>query len=160
MTKLESILVYIYSKYPNPLELSKARLVKIIYLADWKNVLVNNSQISETKWYFNHYGPFVKEIIDDIRSSEFFEIYSTKNSHGLDKELIRLKSNISIKSVQLTDKEISTIDFVINITSKLYWDDFIRLVYSTYPIMKMPKLSYLNLIELASDYKAFELEPA
>ena len=157
MKKIESILIYIYSNYPNPIELSKARLVKIIYLADWKFALEYNMQISDTKWYFNHYGPFVKEIIDDIRSSKYFSLYTTNNIYGSEKELIKLNNTIPFDEINLTENEKKVIDFVIEKTSKLYWNEFIRLVYSTFPIMKMPKLSNLNLLELAKEYKTEEI---
>ncbi|GGA77857.1 hypothetical protein GCM10008015_18140 [Flavobacterium palustre] len=152
MTKLESIVTYIYQNYPFPLELSKARLVKMIYLADWKNVLLTQQQISETKWYYNHYGPFVKTIIDDIKKSEYFEIFSSQNSYGEDKEIIKLKENTHPNELNLSSSEKETIDFVINICSKLNWSDFITLVYSTYPIMNSPKMSELNLIKSAKEY--------
>ena len=48
---------------------------------------------------------------------------------------------------------LSLIDFVIEKTRKFYWNKFIELVYSTYPIISQEKGSSLNLIELAREYK-------
>ncbi|MNL38335.1 hypothetical protein D3C87_1605380 [compost metagenome] len=125
----------------------------MIYLADWKNVLLTQEQISDTKWYYNHYGPFVKNIIDDIKKSEYFEIFPSQNSYGGDKEIIKLKENINDDILNLSSNERETIDFVINICSKLNWSDFITLVYSTYPVMNNPKMSELNLIKAAKEYQ-------
>ena len=55
--------------------------------------------------------------------------------------------------IEPTEKEQKIIDFVIEKTKKFYWDKFINLVYSTYPIISQEKGSQLNLVELAKEYK-------
>ncbi len=42
---------------------------------------------------------------------------------------------------------------MINATKNKNWEDFIRLVYSTYPCVTQPKGSQLNLVELAKKYE-------
>lgn len=44
---------YIIKNYPNPEELSKARINKIMYLIDWKSAIENEKQITNIKWIFN-----------------------------------------------------------------------------------------------------------
>lgn len=150
MEKTIEILKYLFSNYPNPSELSKARAVKMIYLADWKSAITTNKQLTEIKWIYNHYGPYVEDIIDVIRSDENFEIISDVNYYKQPKEIIRLKKRVQ-SNIDKSSEEI--LDFVIEKTSPLYWDEFIRLVYSTYPIIKEKKLNRLNLVELAKEYK-------
>ena len=62
---------------------------------------------------------------------------------------------INEKNTQLTlsDNVKHVLDFVIEKTAPLSWDDFIKLVYSTYPIVTQPRYSTLNLVQLASLYK-------
>ena len=48
--------------------LSKGRLNKLIYLADWKNCLEHNEQLTTIQWKFNHYGPYVDEIQNVIEN--------------------------------------------------------------------------------------------
>ncbi len=38
---LRDIMLYICDKYPQKRDLSNARLTKLIYLSDWKNILKN-----------------------------------------------------------------------------------------------------------------------
>jgi hypothetical protein len=144
------ILKYLFSKYPNPYELSKARVVKMVYLADWRSAITQNKQLTDIKWIYNHYGPYVDDIISLLREDKNFEITSGLNSYNQPKELIRLSGKVTY-NIRETTKEI--LDFVIAKTSILYWDDFIKLVYSTYPILKEKKLNELNLVKLATEYK-------
>jgi hypothetical protein len=45
------------------------------------------------------------------------------------------------------------LDFVIEKTKDLEWNDFIRLIYSTYPIVTQDKYSKLDLVSLAKEYQ-------
>ena len=74
MEKLKNIIAYFCTNYPYQKELSKARLVKMLYLADWKNSIENGRQLTDTKWIFNQYGPYVNDIIDYLKSDKRFEI--------------------------------------------------------------------------------------
>jgi len=102
------------------------------------------------KWYFNHYGPYVSDIIDTIRNDADFTITSQVNIYGEIKELIKLNEIYS--SPVISSDAQSVLDFVIKKTSSLSWEDFIQLVYSTYPIVTQPKYSNLNLEKLAVEY--------
>jgi hypothetical protein len=150
MEKTIEILKYLFSNYPNPSELSKARAVKMVYLADWKSAITQNKQLTNIKWIYNHYGPYVDDVITTIRNDENFEIISDVNVYNEPKEIIRLKKKVK---AEISNSSKDILDFVIAKTSPLYWEDFIRLVYSTYPIIKEKKLNRLNLVELAEEYK-------
>ena len=149
MEKTIEVLKYLFSNYPNPSELSKARVVKMVYLADWKSAIENGNQLTDIKWIYNHYGPYVVDIIDVIRSDNNFEIISDINYHNKPKEIIRLKRRVDAEIKESTRK---ILDFVIERTSPLYWNEFITLVYSTYPILTEQKLNYLDLPKLAKEY--------
>lgn len=150
MDTLKDIIKYFYINYPKKGELSKARLVKMIYLSDWRSCLVFNKQITDIQWFYNNYGPYVSEIIKSIRTDNEFEIKQVSNMYGETKEIIFLKDGYSIPSVSDNTKNI--LDFVIEKTSPLNWTSFISLVYSTYPVVKQNRYSYFNLVELAREY--------
>lgn len=160
MAKLHDVMSYIISKYPLKHELSNARLTKLVYLSDWKHCLSNNSQITDISWYFNNYGPFVWDVKDAAKGSpDVFLIKEDETMFGSEKTIISLQSNFRIKDANLTADEVKAIDHIIGITKNLYWDDFIRLVYSTYPISKSERYTYLDLKSLASDYKKLKVTP-
>lgn len=151
METLKDILAYFCLNYPYPNELSKARLVKMLYLADWKNSIEHQNQLTNTNWIFNQYGPYVNDIIETIKYDNRFEIIDKTNSYGSPKQLIKVNDNYNIVNLDEENKKI--LDFVINATSVLNYSDFIDLVYSTYPIKVSSKMSQLNLVQLAMDYK-------
>lgn len=150
MENIKDIIAYFCLKYPYSNELSKARLVKMLYLADWKNSIENGSQVTDTKWIFNQYGPYVNNIIDSIKSDNRFEIIDKVNSYGTPKQLIKVHPDYIIK---LNEGVIKILDFVINATSPLNYSEFIDLIYSTYPIKVSSRMSELDLVNLAHDYK-------
>jgi len=151
MRNLEKLIRYILLNYPSVKELSKPRLVKLIYLIDWKYTIEHGSQYTDIKWYYNHYGPYVSEIIDFMKTrTEVFQVDSYSNQYEgitdkfilLDKSQIDLESNIKI----IADK-------FIDYTYKLTWSKFISLVYSSFPIKSSLKYTNLDLIALATEFK-------
>lgn len=154
MTELKDIIAYYCKKYPHKAELSKARLTKMVYLADWKSALERSKQISDIKWVYNHYGPYVDDVTIVAQTDKIFDVESTHNVYGGNKEIVRLKSDNYQPS--LTNTERNILDHIVTITASKYWNPFMELVYSTYPVMTSSKHSELNLVELAKDYKAME----
>lgn len=150
LEKTIDIIKYLFNKYPHPSELSKARLVKLVYLADWKSSIQNGKQLSNIKWFYNHYGPYVDDVIDVLKNDPNFEIESKLNFYNQPKYLIKIIKNIEPK---LQEESRLILDFVIDNTKHLYWNEFISLVYSTYPIIKEEKFNYLDLVKLAKEYK-------
>lgn len=53
----------------------------------------------------------------------------------------------------LTDDEKELLDYVISSSASKNWDDFIKLVYSTYPIITQDRFSKLDLVKLAREYE-------
>ncbi len=150
MATLEDIMTYLYQKYPHKQELSKARFTKMVYLADWRSAMTQGKQMSNIEWEFNHYGPYVEDVSNLARTSDGFEITTTQNLFGGKKEIIKVTKDASSETLTDIDREI--LGFVVSQTSNLFWDDFIRLVYSTYPIMNYPKYSRLDLVSSAKRY--------
>lgn len=150
MDKLRDAVGYICEKYPHKNELSKARLTKMIYLADWRSAITRNEQITSIRWIFNHYGPYVEDVVNTARNDPSFEIVLTETIRGNIKELLRYQGHTNFPSLSKDDKEI--LDFVIETTKSHYWDQFIRLVYSTYPVLSSRRSSELDLTALAKEY--------
>ena len=63
MASIKDVLAYIITKYPYESELSKARLTKLVYLSDWESSVSRGKSITDLEWYFNHYGPYIDEIV-------------------------------------------------------------------------------------------------
>ena len=154
MAELRDIIAYYCKQYPHKAELSKARLTKMVYLADWKSAIDRGRQISNIQWVYNHYGPYVDDVANVAQSDSIFDIESTTNMFGGNKQVVRLRSESY--SPDITNAEKSILDHIISTASTMYWNNFMELVYSTYPILKSDKYSNLDLVSLAKEYKSAE----
>lgn len=52
----------------------------------------------------------------------------------------------------LSEAEVASLDQIIEVTKSLYWDEFIKLAYSTHPIASSERYSFLNLVQKAAEY--------
>lgn len=147
-----SVIKYILSAYPYKDELSASRLTKILYLTDWKNALEHDAQLSKTVWHFNHYGPYVDDFVEIARNDKDINVVNTKTMFGGNKQLFEL-SNKGTTPIHLEDDLKEIVDFVISATKDKNYDDFIKLVYSTYPVISSSKYSNLDLVSKAREYK-------
>ncbi len=151
MEHLRDIVAYICRNYPYQDELSNARVTKMVYLADWRSAILREKQLTNLEWEFSHYGPYVDDVIQVAEGDPAFEVVSTRNLYGGQKELFRVADDVAYPSV--TDEEKELLDFVISSSASKNWDDFIKLVYSTYPIVTQERFSKLDLVKLAGEYQ-------
>ena len=151
MSKLKDVVAYIVKYYPYKGALSKARLTKMVYLADWRNAIVNGTQLTEIEWEFHNYGPFVFDVINMAQQEKIFRVDMGLNSYGDEKWTVSLADKNYVPKV--TDEEAKILNHVISKTAPKVWDDFIKLVYSTYPIRTQPRRSKLDLPKLAKAYE-------
>lgn len=153
MSKLADAIVYFCENYPHKHELSKARLTKMIYLADWRSSIEHQRQLTDLTWVFNHYGPYLDDVVDTARHTPGVTVSSTQNMYGSPKVIVERDSG-PLPPSKLTKADKAILDGVIKQTEALYWNDFIKLVYSTYPIVTQPRYQDLDLPALASAYNA------
>jgi hypothetical protein len=122
-------------------------------VSDWHQALNYQRQITDIDWYFDNYGPYVPDVIR--KAQEFPNIFScesTNNMYGKSKTLVRLIDPSYLP--QLADSEKESADHIIDITKTLNWNDFIQLIYSTYPITSSTRYSTLNLVDKAAEYQS------
>lgn len=157
MAKLYDVMAYLIQNYPNHMahELSNARLTKMVYLADWHQALNQKRQITDIKWYFDNFGPFVHDIENEAAErDDLFVVDLGSNIYGQAKKSFALR-DVSYNPV-LDEDEVKSLDHIIGVTSKLYWAPFIKLVYSTHPIASSERYSYLNLVDKSAEYQAIK----
>jgi hypothetical protein len=150
MADLHDVLLYLVEEYPHKTELSKARTTKMIYLCDWRAAIEEGSQLTDLPWVFNHYGPYLDHVALTAKVTPGLEVVRDSNIYGSPKEVI--KRTGPMPPINLSDSDKRIIDEVIEQTKDLYWNDFIRLVYSTYPVATQPRYRELDLVGLAREY--------
>ena len=149
---LKNVILYICIKYPHKDELSDARLTKIIYLVDWKYALEHGQKLTGIEWIFNHYGPYVPDVIECAKDCSEISVERSWNTYNSPKTVIKAANTTQCPALHSDITDI--LDSMIEKSSRLYWDHFIQLVYSTYPILTQPRYSKLDLVTLAKEYQA------
>lgn len=153
MAQIKDILAFLLREYPHEGHLSNARMTKMVYLADWHQAINYRSQVSPIHWYFDNYGPFVWDVLKVAEANpDLFELEDTKNAIGSRK--IQLKLRDKHYAPELTERERLSLRHVIAKTSILNWSDFIKLVYSTYPIITGTRYTHLDLSRSAQEYSS------
>lgn len=153
MNELFDIIYYICLHYPHKNDLSNARLNKIIYLSDWRNALTRGEQVSTIKWVFNHYGPFVSDIINEVYNHEnVFHVRCVPNDFGHPKQIISLRNTDDTLNIEVINSD--SIDFIIERTRDMGFKQFIQYVYSTYPVISSQHGDTLDLVAKVEEYRA------
>lgn len=151
MKKLQEIIAYLCLQYPHKSEITKARLTKMVYLADWFSALLDNKQLTKIEWVFNHYGPYVDDVVEAAHSSLGFKVDSRSTMYGTTKYVISYDGNLN--DIKLTEREVDILNTVIKKTKDMYFNDFVEYVYSTYPVKTKERYSTFDLVALAEKYK-------
>ncbi|WP_449036201.1 Panacea domain-containing protein [Peptostreptococcus stomatis] len=145
-TKLRNVLLYIVKNYPYGDDLTKTRITKLIYLIDWEYTKKYGKQMTEISWYFDHYGPYVSDVLDEADEDKKVSIQSTVSNFGTIKYIVRPKCGKELIHYEGLDvSEIEVINEVFENTKMLSWNQFINYVYDTLPIKKSRKYSHLDL---------------
>lgn len=149
---ISNVIKYLLKKYPYKEDLSASRLTKMIYLMDWKSSIDFGHQITNAQWHFNHYGPYVDDFVKLAKEDKDITVENTSTFYGGRKQLFKLSEKFMGK-IDLTEEQKKIADFVIDATKQKNYEDFIQLVYSTYPVISNDRYSDLDLVELATKYK-------
>lgn len=155
MAELRDVMAYLIARYPSRHELSNARLTKMVYLADWKHAIEHGRQITDVRWYFDNFGPWVPDVVNTARQHpSLFAVREGWTGFGNRKTTIDLVDE-AYRPAALDTDERASLDHVLKTTPHLSFEAFIQLVYSTYPIRKSDRYTWLDLPALAAEY-AFE----
>ncbi|MDU1029649.1 Panacea domain-containing protein [Peptoniphilus rhinitidis] len=145
-TKLRNVLLYIVKNYPYGDDLTKTRITKLVYLIDWEYTKKYGKQMTEISWYFDHYGPYVSDVLDEADEDKTVSIQSTLSNFGTIKYIVRPKYDKELIHYEDLDvSEIEVINEVFENTKMLSWNQFINYVYDTPPIKESRKYSNLDL---------------
>ena len=145
--KLKDVLSYIVKNYPYSDDLTKTRTTKLVYLVDWEYIKKYGRQLTSIEWFFDHYGPYVSDVLDEADKDRTISIKKTKSNFGTVKYMVMPKFTKNDIVYSLTADEIEVIDDVIEKTKLLSWNQFIRYVYETSPIKNSEKYKKLDLLK-------------
>lgn len=151
MLKIKQILRYFVENYPHKNELSKTRITKMVFLADWYSCLSTGKQLTSIEWYFDHYGPYVSDVFEAAKKDRRLQVKQEVNSFGTIKEVVSLRDDnfffYNHRKIEGITKLL--LDQVIEDTKNMNWTEFINYIYSSYPIKNSKKYSFLDLEALS-----------
>lgn len=151
MANLIDIIAYVLIKCNNSEKLSKYRVTKMIYLADWCSMVIYKKRLTNIAWFFDNYGPFVWDIYDTIKNNkQLFKEEHDKTPSGADKILFKILDSSYVPNI--TEEQKQVIDYVILHTINLETSDFTKLIYSTYPIRTTNRYSFIDLEKKAKEF--------
>lgn len=148
---LKDIIYYFLKK---SWELPNARITKLVYLLDWEYSLKYGNQVTNIEWFFDYYWPFVKDVENVIYENE--NIFLEKIYYN---SLWNKSKFFSIKGKndwQLDSNVYEIMNKILEETKNFTFNDFIKYVYSTYPVYKTRQFNKLNLKELAKEFNSLK----
>jgi uncharacterized phage-associated protein len=152
MATVRDVAAYLCKHSPGGL--SKARLTKLVYLADWKAVVERGRPVTDIAWFFNNYGPYVPAVVDAAKRDSAFKVEAKDTVYGNSMDLISLKHPDVVACESVNAEDIRILDEVLAVTKDLNFTEFIEFVYGTYPIVSQQRYTQLDLVRLAHDYRA------
>lgn len=160
MNTLTNIIGYLLKNYPYPWDLSNSRLTKLVYLTDWIHAInFEGQQVTEIDWFFNHHGPYVSDIIEEVaRNPSVFHVERRDLPIGGFKNQIEIVNNN--KDFKLSQNAQKVVDKVIEITKDLPYSEFINMVYASYPIKASEKYNFLDLGKFATEFNQLKHQEA
>lgn len=135
-------------------ELPNARITKLVYLLDWEYSLKYGRQLTNIEWFFDYYWPFVKDIENVISGNS--DIFYTKTYTNFLWNSGKFFTTKWEESINLSKDITDLMDDIIKKTKDLTFNEFIKYVYSTYPVYKTRQFNKLNLVELAQEFNSIK----
>lgn len=149
MERIINILIYLYQNYPNSNQLSLSRVMKLLYLIEWKYSITYSKKLTDTDWYLSHNGPYLSNLLSIMNDSSNFQLIMVPDNNV---QQIVIKFLNRKQKIELNPNTRETIDFVINVCKNMNWLELNNLVFSTYPIVNGKIDTFIDLQEMAEEY--------
>ena len=128
------------------------RLIKEIYLVDWKCAFEYPPRPCTFKWIYGPCGPTSEKIEECVRqNSDMFRIEEVQTQSGVGMFTV-YRQNMEYVP-KLTDGVASAIDLVIRVAAQKSWEELTLLISSTYPIMQSSMLDTIDIERYAKEYR-------
>lgn len=151
MERVINILDYLYLQYPNSNQLSISRVMKLLYLIEWRYAITKFEKLTDIEWMQTEYGPFYKTLRSIYNESSNYEVTIKLDDKNREQTVIiflNKKENLSLK-----DEAKKVVDFVINHCKDYSWTELNNLVNSTYGVLNTPQGQIIDVVNLARKYR-------
>src|SRR5437879_3433155 len=124
MADLNDVIAYLLIHYPSGHQLSLTRLMRIVYLADWRSAIAYRHQLTNVQWSIKAYGPY-SAAVRMACDADPFQVLETVNERGRRKLVIRLADQTLVPTLDEAERTVlaRALD-----DSSVSWEDLTRLV--------------------------------
>lgn len=151
MERVINILDYLYLQYPNSNQLSISRVMKLLYLIEWRYAITKFEKLTDLEWMQTEYGPYYKSLRSIFNESSNFAV-SIKLDDNKKEQIVIIflnkKENLNLKG---ETKEV--VDFVIDHCKNYSWTELNNLVKSTYGVLHTQQGQIIDVVNLAKKYR-------
>lgn len=148
MASLKDFVAFLISEYPRPVDLTKGRLEKLVYLCDCEWAWRHGEQVSEISWRYNDFGPFTGACTppaEELEAEEKITIKPGFTGKGNPKQWYEWISGEG-PTDSLSEEEKEMAKKIIDATWRMPWGKFVEYVYSTSPMVGAEQYDYLDIV--------------
>lgn len=157
MTQVRDVVGYVCRNKPEDHRLTRTRLMRVVYLSDWRAALELGRQITNLTWTFDTFGPYSPELNHIVKTDPAFVIDETTTRFGEPKDVVEVAEDADFLEPSPEDKRL--LDSVLSATKNRDFAELAKLVYSTFPILTGHRGSRFDLVSLALEYREHGQSP-
>jgi len=143
MAQLRDVVAYLCKEYPHKQELSKARIAKMVYLAEFWEAVNEGHRLTDRVWKFRACGPYLRDIEEMPSNEKCFRVVKGTSVFGDPMELFTVLDDVDFPS--LTQEDMVVLDHVIKEAATKEWEDLCGFVSATIPAVWEPNDADLDL---------------
>lgn len=131
MAQLRDVAAYLCNRYPHKQELSKARLSKMVYLAELRSAATEGHRLTDRTWILTTQGPYLGDLEELSLQERSFRFVEATSIYGDPMELVTVPDDVGWPS--LTEDDVRVLDQVIKESAAKEWEDLYSFVCATVP---------------------------
>jgi 3-dehydroquinate synthase class II len=151
MERVINILDYLYLQYPNSNQLSISRVMKLLYLIEWRYAITKFEKLTDIEWMQTEYGPFYKALRGIFNESSNFEVSIKLDDNNREQTVIVFLNKKENSDLKEETKEV--VNFVIVHCKDYSWSELNNLVNSTYGVLNTQQGQIIDVVNLAIKYR-------
>lgn len=151
MERIINIIDYLYLNYPNSNQLSISRVMKLLYLIEWRYAITKFEKLTDVEWMQTEYGPFYKALRSIFNESSNFEVSIKLDENNREQTVIVFLNKKENSNLKEETKEV--IDFVIIHCKDYSWSELNNLVNSTFGVLNTQQGQIIDVVFQAIKYR-------
>ena len=163
MATLKDLVAFVISEYPKPDELTRARLTKLLYLADVEWAWRRGEQLTDIQWFWDDYGPFVPDAggsVKTLEEEEKVKVLADTTPFGKPKHWYEWIAPKPPEDLHLPEEVRDMLKKLISQTWHLSFGLFLQQVYGTAPMKSSEQYQPLDVSGVMKKQRELVLERA